>query len=158
MNTNTRKKLMIGLVVLGIIVVVIGLGLILSNTITKPKDDDNKNPDSDPNQIINLSCYSCSREQLAKDTYTIDYTYEFCYKDDELNYGNYYYVYTFNDLNSYQNFQFEKSDQFDPIDVKEDESNLTRTYTFDLSYPTEGKTIDSYVETLQGWGYTCSTK
>ena len=76
----------------------------------------------------------------------------------KLNYGNYYYVYTFNDLNSYQNFQFEKSDQFDPIDVKEDESNLTRTYTFDLSYPTEGKTIDSYVETLQGWGYTCSAK
>ncbi len=153
MKTNTKKKLIVCLAILGIIMIVVGLVLVLSN-----KQNDHKDPNTDTDQIVNLSCYSCSREQLVRDTYTIDYTYEFCYKDNEINYGKYDYVYTFNDLNSYQNFEFEESEQFNPIDVKEDEKSLTRTYTFDFNYPPEGKTIDSYVETLQGWGYTCSVK
>lgn len=147
-----KKKLVIGLIVLSIVVIIIGLILFLFPNKLE-EDLDKQNSDSD--EIINLSCYRCSREQLAKDTYTIDYIYEFCYKDNELNYGNYLYVYTFNNLDSYQAFEIKESEQFNPIDIKEDESNLTRTYTFDLSYPTEGKTIESYLETLQGWGYSC---
>ncbi len=152
---DKNRKLMICLIVFSIIVIIVGLILFF---FTNQSEGDSDKQNSDPDEILNLSCYRCSREQLAKDTYTIDYIYEFCYKDNELNYGNYLYVYTFNNLDSYHAFQFKESEQFNPIDVKEDEDRLTRTYTFDLSYPTEGKTIESYLETLQGWGYTCNER
>ena len=148
-----RHRLVLVLILLGVLCVIIALVFLF--LLSEKKMDSSK--ENSPNEeLLNTICYRCTKEPLQKETYQINYTYQFCFNDDELNYGNYYYSYVFNDLEGYQNFQIPKTEQFNPIEVKEDNSQLIREYIFELSYPTEGRNLNQYVEMLQGWGYTCT--
>lgn len=128
---------------------------------TTDNTEENKNEENKEGQTIEIiknNSYKCTKPQLKRDDYTLDYEYYFLFENNTLISGYTNYIYKFNTLEAFNAFKLPTPPNTELKEEKNDPTNLVRVINLNSYYPQEetgDNAINAYIKMLENRDYTC---